>query len=451
MTRRDPYSRTVVRLPERDLAELVLELAAPLLERLGPVPAVDDARAVVALAVSFWNASVLASKLWGAPRVKELNALKKRMRGRAAAREDAATFDLLAERWRDHWLDPRLVESWTYEPDGAGVPRLVCTMGLPEGVRAEVPPPAEKRVAIGGKFLDEVQISQGGNTSLSFPVDRHRGVVGEDGTATVYAMMPSALKLFAEDRLPRVDGDAVDVAIGGRKLGPMVLTEVRCGGENYRHDIAVLIFRRPGAEGGTRRAGDGAALRGGRSTPVDHAGRPLGSRVPLRTPIVERDADVSGEHRADARVQLRTPRSSVVFRAFVASRFDGASDLAEAARSRSHIVAFQTRRPIVQPEPRSSRGDRGFAFLASCRGDARPRRSRTRSPRARWRVGARDRARPIALSGPVLGGDWGERGRGPFNRNRDPFYRPRKHANPSPPESAPRRRAWLLMILGPRC
>src|SRR5690606_22984780 len=121
-------------------------------------------------------------------------------------------------------------------------------------------------------------------------------------------------------------------------------------------------------------------------------------------------------------VQLRTPRSSVVFRAFVASRFDGASDLAEAARSRSHIVAFQTRRPIVQPEPRSSRGDRGFAFLASCRGDARPRRSRTRSPRARWRVGARDRARPIALSGPVLGGDWGERGRGPFNRNRDPFY-----------------------------
>jgi hypothetical protein len=250
MTRRDPYSWTVVRLPERDLAELVLDLAAPLLERLGPAPAVDDARAALALAVSFWNANVLASKLWGSPRVKELNALKKRMRGRAASREDAATFDLLAERWREHWLDPRLVESWTYEPDGARVFRLVCTMGLPEGVRAEVPPPAEKRVAIGGKYLDEVQISQGGNTSLSFPVDRHRGVVGEDGTATVYAMMPSALKLFAEGRLPRVAGDAVEVAIGGRKLGPMVLTEVRCGGENYRHDIAVLVFRRVGTEGG---------------------------------------------------------------------------------------------------------------------------------------------------------------------------------------------------------
>jgi hypothetical protein len=41
-------------------------------------------------------------------------------------------------------------------------------------------------------------------------------------------MMPSALQLFAEGRLPRVDGDPVEVAIGGRKLGSMVLTEVRC-------------------------------------------------------------------------------------------------------------------------------------------------------------------------------------------------------------------------------
>jgi hypothetical protein len=254
MTRRDPESWTVVHLPERDLADIVLQIAAPLLERLGPVPAIDDARAVVALAITFWNASVLASKRWEYPRVKELNALKKRMRGRAAPREDAATFDLLAERWREHWCDPRLVESWTYERDSAGAPRLACTMGLPDGVRAAVPPPAEKRVAIGGRFLDEVQISQGGNTSLSFPVERHRGVVGEDGTAIVYAMMPSALQLFAEGRLPRVNGDAVEVAIGGRKLGPMVLTEVRCGGENYLYDVAVLVFRRRGADSGHERA-----------------------------------------------------------------------------------------------------------------------------------------------------------------------------------------------------
>lgn len=251
MPRRDPNSWTVVCLPERDLAELVLEVAAPLLDRLGPTPAIDDARSTVALAVTFWNASVLASKLWEYPQVKALNELKKRMRGRHASREDAATFDLLAARYREHWLDPRLVESWTYEADAAGVHRLACTMVLPDGVRAEVPPPAEKRVSIGGKFLDEARISQGGNTSLTFPVDRHRAVVDEDGTATVYAMMPSALQLFAEGRLPPVGGPAVEVAIGGRKLGLMVLSEIRCGGENYRHDIAVLVLRPASAEAGT--------------------------------------------------------------------------------------------------------------------------------------------------------------------------------------------------------
>ena len=66
-----------MRLPERDLTDVVLELAAPLLERLGPEPGADDARAAVALAVRFWNASVLASKRWEYPRVKELNALKR--------------------------------------------------------------------------------------------------------------------------------------------------------------------------------------------------------------------------------------------------------------------------------------------------------------------------------------------------------------------------------------
>ncbi|MEY4548300.1 MAG: hypothetical protein RL685_4495 [Pseudomonadota bacterium] len=241
--RRDPYSWTVVRLPERDLSEVVLEFAMPLLDRLGPSPAIGDARTVVALAVTFWNASVLASKRWEYPRVKELNELKKRMRGRQASRDDAATFDLLAARWREYWLDPRLVESWAYDADSVRVPRLVCATALPDGVRAEIPPPVEKRVTIGGKFLDEVQIRQSATSYLSFPVGHHRGVIGDDGTATVYARMPSALQLFAEGCLPRVGGDPVEVTIGGRKLGPMVLTQVLCGGENYRNDIAVLAFR----------------------------------------------------------------------------------------------------------------------------------------------------------------------------------------------------------------
>jgi hypothetical protein len=241
--RRDPSSWTVVRLPERDLAEVVLELAAPLLERLGPAPSIEDARGAIDLAIAFWNASVRASKLWEHPRVKELNELRRRMRGRQATRDDAAIFDLLTECRRSHWLDPRLVERWTYDTDDAGARRLLCSVGLPDGVEAEVPPPIEKRIAIGGRFLDEVLIAQGGNTYASFPVEQHRGVIGDDGTVTVHAMMPSALQLFAEGRLPRVDGGPVEVVVGGRKLGPMILAEIRCGGENYRHDVAVLVFK----------------------------------------------------------------------------------------------------------------------------------------------------------------------------------------------------------------
>jgi hypothetical protein len=191
--RRDPNSWTAVRLPERDLAEVVLELAAPLLERLGPAPSIEDARGAVDLAVAFWNASVRASKLWEHPRVKELNEFRKRMRGRQATQDDATIFDLLTACRRSHWLDPRLVESWTYDTDDAGARRLLCSVGLPDGVKAEVPPPIEQRIAIGGKFLDEVRIARGGNAYVGYPVTEHRGVIGDDGTVTVHAACEDAL------------------------------------------------------------------------------------------------------------------------------------------------------------------------------------------------------------------------------------------------------------------
>jgi hypothetical protein len=55
-SRRDPYSRTVVRLPERDLAESILDLAAPLLQPLGATAAPDEARCVIEVAINLWNA-----------------------------------------------------------------------------------------------------------------------------------------------------------------------------------------------------------------------------------------------------------------------------------------------------------------------------------------------------------------------------------------------------------
>ena len=243
----DRYTTTAVRLPERELADVVLEIAQPVLEKLGPAPSLDHVRAAIELTVTFWNASVLASQQWARPSTKALNQLKRLMR----ARGDLATFDLLTERRRALWRDPRLVESWTCDRDDAGKLRLVCTMELPGGVRAEAPPPAEKRVTIGGAFLDEVLIRQGPSTSLSFPVDRHRAVIGEDGTATVHAMMPTALQLLADGRLPRIGGGAVEIAIGLRDLGPMLLAGVSCAGAS--NDVAILVFepaKRRAAENG---------------------------------------------------------------------------------------------------------------------------------------------------------------------------------------------------------
>lgn len=243
MSRRDPHSWTEVRLPERDLADSILDLAAPLLERQGPAPAIEMVREALGLAVTFWNVSVSASLYWGDPRPKPLAELRQRMHGRKATPVEKATFDSLTERWRQSFtLDPRLVDSWTYEADERGLPRLRCEMCLPGGVRAMVPPPLEKRISIGGKFLDEVRIKLDARSQLGFPVERHRGVQGEGGIVTVEAMMPTALQLFAEGRLPRLGGGPVEVILGGHELGPMLLAEVRCGGSMH-HDVAVLVFK----------------------------------------------------------------------------------------------------------------------------------------------------------------------------------------------------------------
>jgi hypothetical protein len=226
-----------VRLPERDLAESILHLAAPLLDPLGPTPPIDEARRAIEAAINLWNAHVTASKFWGDPRPKPLADLRKAMSG------DGEMFTRLAERWRQEFaFDPRLVGEWSYESTEGGQPRLVCEMTLPEGVEAAVPPPAEKRVAIGGSFLDEVRIRQGASSYLLFPVEHHRGVVGDDGVATIYAKMPSVLQMFADGRLPAIDGPPVEITIGVKKLGPMVLRELHCAG-GLAHDVAVLVFR----------------------------------------------------------------------------------------------------------------------------------------------------------------------------------------------------------------
>ena len=77
------------------------------------------------------------------------------------------------------------------------------------------------RIAIGGRYLDEVQIRldlPDSLSHLSFPANRHRGRVEED-RVTVFTQGPTAVKLFADGVLPPVGGGANVCAVGRTKSG----------------------------------------------------------------------------------------------------------------------------------------------------------------------------------------------------------------------------------------
>jgi hypothetical protein len=196
------------------------------------------------LAINVWNAHVTASKLWGNPYAKPLSDLRKVLRGDQVPAEMADAFDVLSERWRkDFSLDPRLVGAWSFEAKDGHQHQLICEMRLPDGVHALVPPPTEKRIAIGGQFLDEVRTRLEGASYLSFPVENHRAMIGSDGFVTIHSKMPTALQLFAEGRLSRIGGAPVEVMVDGRKLRTMVLSEIRCITNHGHYDVVELVFR----------------------------------------------------------------------------------------------------------------------------------------------------------------------------------------------------------------
>jgi hypothetical protein len=238
------YTYTVVPLPHGELSEAIFDLAEPLLEPLGPSPAPDEVRAVLELAINLWNSHVLASRLWPKPKLKSLSALRKAMCGRQSTRERADTFKRLSARWQAKFrFDPRLVGSWSFDATERGNPRLVCETTLPDGVVAEVLPPAEKRIAVGGVFLDEVRARESTNMFRTFPFEQHSGTLGSDGTATIFARMPVIVELFARGVLKPVGGAPVDLMVCGKALGLMVLSEVSCTGPFGQPEISVLVFR----------------------------------------------------------------------------------------------------------------------------------------------------------------------------------------------------------------
>ena len=107
------------------------------------------------------------------------------------------------------------------------------------------------RIAIGGRYLDEVCIRQNrtdlANTRsyLSFPAHRHRALVEPDHLV-VSTQAATVVQLFAEGVLVPIGGPAVTVQIGGQEFGPCLLETVKSEGARPFDTTIVLRFRRAG-------------------------------------------------------------------------------------------------------------------------------------------------------------------------------------------------------------
>jgi len=107
----------------------------------------------------------------------------------------------------------------------------------------------EIRIAIDGKYLDEVQIREAEPYApnavcyLSFPADRHWAERKGD-RVSVSAQAATVVKLFADGVLPEVGGRTVVGEVGGEKIGPCLLEAVESGERNGVDDVIVLRFHR---------------------------------------------------------------------------------------------------------------------------------------------------------------------------------------------------------------
>lgn len=229
-------------LPERPLPDCILDLTTRARDALPPTPPTADAhRRFIALAVETWNAHVHASKLWGATRTKPLTELRQRVKSNEAPAGMAAAFKSMSARWKEHhWTDPRLVGTWSLDPTHA---TLTCEVTLPDGVEALVPPPLEKRVRVGGVFLDEASIHISANSVLRFPIEAHRGTRADDGEVTIRTKTATAVALFANGRLSPIGDTTLDIMVAGKQLGPMLLVDVRCVDLSGSQGSVELVLR----------------------------------------------------------------------------------------------------------------------------------------------------------------------------------------------------------------
>ncbi len=103
------------------------------------------------------------------------------------------------------------------------------------------------RIAIEGRYLDEVRIRQALQWDprsvcfLAFPATRHRALV-EGPRVTISAQAPTIVQLFAEGILPAVGTRPVRLEIAGKDLGAFILDTIESGERTAIGDMIVLRF-----------------------------------------------------------------------------------------------------------------------------------------------------------------------------------------------------------------
>jgi hypothetical protein len=245
-TAAQPHTRTFIFVPERKMSETILDFAAPVLEPLGPVPELEEARRALEFAINAWNLHVMATALWGKP--KFLAEATRVMGGPASPPGLAAMFEALGDRRRSLFAnDYRCVGEWTLGPDGAGGHSLRCDARLPEGCEPHVPPRAETRISIDGRYLDEVQIRQTATSFLAFPPERHRAETTGD-RVVLHVPALAVAQLLAEGRLPPIGGRSVELIVHAQPPRRMVLAEICSGARSVLGEVVSLTFRAAGPD-----------------------------------------------------------------------------------------------------------------------------------------------------------------------------------------------------------
>jgi hypothetical protein len=113
----------------RSIADTIVEFAAPLLRELAEPPNLDALKQALELAISVWNAHVMASPAWGRP--EQLDELSRLVSISASPAMVNAVSTLSALRQEQFAADVRVVRDWEVMLDEGGLARFDCTAQAP--------------------------------------------------------------------------------------------------------------------------------------------------------------------------------------------------------------------------------------------------------------------------------------------------------------------------------